>query len=360
MDNNDTNDLTVSLCEQVLEAYESGEALQFFGTQSKAFLGREAVGRPVDLSAHRGIVQYTPSELVITARAGTPITELKEVLRVNKQALAFDPPCFGEKGTVGGMVASGLSGPGRPWSGAVRDAVPGIRCVNGRGELLRFGGQVMKNVAGYDVSRLQAGAMGTLCLLLDVSLKLVPIAESQITLTRSCNTQKSIEIMKNLGRKSLPLSGLSHHEGLLRIRLSGNAAAVEAATKAIHYDEMVTDDGWWSALRDHKLPLFNIKGDLWRISTSTGASLNPVLGENQLIDWGGAQRWFTSNRPAEEVRTALSREEGSCTLVRARDGSHVDAPFAPLSSIVEGLHKRLKKAFDPRGILNPGRMYAGF
>ena len=359
MRNDDANDQSELLREQVQEAFEGGLALQIAGTQSKAFLGRDTEGTLIKLNTHRGIVHYTPSELVVTVRAGTPINELKENLRANNQALAFDPPCFGGQGTVGGMVASGLSGPGRPWTGAVRDAVLGVSCVNGRGELLHFGGQVMKNVAGYDVSKLQAGAMGTLSMLLEVSLKLMPIAEAHLTLIRECSSAESIEIMKNLGRKALPLSGLCHHEGMLRIKLSGNAAAVEAAAKETPHDDACEDDTWWAALRDHELPLFKIKGDLWRISTRADAELSPVLGDNQLIDWGGAQRWFTSNRPAEEVRTALSKEEGSRTLFRAHENGHVDTPFEPLSPVVRGLHERIKQAFDPRGILNSGRLYAG-
>ncbi|MEA3291543.1 MAG: glycolate oxidase subunit GlcE [Pseudomonadota bacterium] len=353
-------DLTQTLQARVRQAFEAGEPLAIKGGGSKHFYGREGIGSPLQLTGHTGVVSYDPAELVITARAGTTLAELETTLADKGQMLGFEPPCFGTAATLGGAVASGLSGPRRPYSGAVRDFMLGVRIINGKGEALRFGGQVMKNVAGFDVSRLMAGAMGTLGVLLEVSLRVVPLPESEQTLVfEIADTDSTVRQMNQWAAQPLPLSAALWEEGgLLRARLSGSDAALAAARDRMGGDSDAEGGAIWPALREHAMPFFALDPDdvLWRLSVPPASPALQLPGR-WLVDWGGAQRWLISNAPAGAVREAAEGVGGHA--MRFRGGDRGSAVFQPLPGYLGGLHERLKRAFDPAGILNPGRLYEG-
>jgi glycolate oxidase FAD binding subunit len=350
-------DMTDALQGAVHRSLESGEALDIQGTGSKRFYGRKPTGRPIDVAGHRGVLSYEPSELVLTARAGTPVREVEALLAEHGQMLAFEPPRFGEEATLGGTVACNLSGPRRPYAGAARDFLLGIRLINGHGDVVRFGGEVMKNVAGYDVSRLMAGALGTLGLLLELSLKVLPAPECEQTLELELDQGEAIAAMNRLASRPLPLSGAAWIQGRVVLRLSGSEAGVRAAVEEIGGEAM---DGtaavvFWRDLREHRLSYFEHDGLLWRLSLPPAAAPLPWPGD-WLIDWGGAQRWLRTDLPADQVREQAAAADGHATAFRG--GDREAQVFHPLGAVMLRLHRRIKKAMDPRGIFNPGRMYA--
>jgi glycolate oxidase FAD binding subunit len=291
---------------------------------------------------------------VITARAGTSLAEVEAVLSAENQVLAFEPPSFGPGATLGGTIACGLSGPRRPWAGAARDFVLGITCLNGKGEYLRFGGQVMKNVAGYDVSRLLTGSLGTLAVLLDISLKVLPRPETDITLCRDSTPAEAIQLMNRWAGKPLPLSAACFYDGQLAVRLSGNPRGVHAAAEKLGGDSMDTAGTFWEDIREHRHAFFSGAEPLWRLSVPPATAPLPLEGDG-LLDWGGAQRWIRTALPAARVRAVAEKSGGHASLFRGDDR---DAVFQPLPAALLALHQRLKHSFDPEGILNPGRMYA--
>jgi len=351
----DTNDASPEFEDRLLRAAAEGTPLDIVGGGSKSFLGRLTQSERFDVSAHRGVISYEPTELVITARAGTPLGDIEALLADSGQMLAFEPPHFGATATLGGTVASALSGPRRPYAGAVRDFVLGTRVLDGQGRTLNFGGQVMKNVAGYDVSRLMVGAMGTLGVLLEVSLKVLPLAARTTTLVYSLDAAAAIEKMNALAAKPTPLSGASYEAGRLYVRLSGTAGGVAQAVSSLGGDE-VQDESHWQRLREQSLPYFDTHLPLWRLSVPPATPPLPIAGET-LTDWGGALRWLKSETPGEAVRAATAEVGGHATLYR--NGDRRGDIYHPLGSALFGLHQRLKASFDPQGILNRGRMYAG-
>jgi glycolate oxidase FAD binding subunit len=310
----------------------------------------------MDTRAYAGIVAYEPTELVITARCGTPLAELEAVLRARGQHLAFEPPHFGPGATVGGMVAAGLSGPRRQCAGAVRDFVLGVRMLDGRGDDLSFGGQVMKNVAGYDVSRPLAGSMGTLGLILEVSLKVPPLPFAEATLRLETPEDKAIGMLNHWGGRPLPISACAWSGGDLALRLSGAASAVDAARATIGGEPMERGeaDRFWLGIREHTDPFFRADKPLWRLSVP---SVTPALAlpGAQLIEWGGSLRWLASNADARTIRQAAVQAGGHATLFRSSDKSA--GVFTPLAPALAKIHRNLKQAFDPAGIFNRGRMY---
>ena len=342
-----------ALAAQVAAACESRSPLMIVGGGSKAFLGRKSSGQRLELTGHRGIVEYEPTELVLTARAGTRLEQIEEALAEHDQMLAFEPPHFGPTATLGGTVASGLSGPRRPYAGAVRDFVLGIKLINGRGEVLQFGGRVMKNVAGYDLSRLMAGAMGTLGVLLEISLKVLPRARESRTLRFEMPAANAVQQMNEWAGQPLPLSGACHHQRTLWLRLSGTPSGVRAAAERLG-GEPGDDCPPWTDLCEQRLAFFADRAPLWRISLPPACPPLSLSGET-LIDWGGGLRWLKSDAPLSEVRACAERCGGHATLFR--HGDRAAPRFHPLSQPVASLHARLKRAFDPAGILNPGRMY---
>jgi glycolate oxidase FAD binding subunit len=349
-------DVIEQFADRIRSAAAAKKTLRLRGGGTKDFYGQVLDGEALDTRAYVGVVAYEPTELVITARCGTALAELESVLRVEGQHLAFEPPHFGSGATVGGMVAVGLSGPSRQCAGAVRDFVLGVRMLDGRGDDLSFGGQVMKNVAGYDVSRPMAGSMGTLGLILEVSLKVPPLPFAEATLKLEMPEDKAIRMLNHWGGKPLPISACAWTGGDLALRLSGAASAVDAARKTIGGElvEPGEAERFWLGIREQTDPFFRTDKPLWRLSVRSVTPALALPGE-QLIEWGGSLRWFASNADARTVREAAARAGGHATLFRASDKSA--GVFTPLAPSLAKIQRKLKLAFDPAGVFNPGRMY---
>ncbi len=340
--------------DRIRNAAEAGAPLRIRGGGSKDFYGGPLEGEVFDVGGYCGIVDYEPTELVVTARAGTPLRELEAALRERGQMLPFEPPHFGKNATLGGCVAAGLSGPRRATAGAVRDFVLGVRLLDGEGTDLRFGGQVMKNVAGYDISRFMAGALGTLGLLLDISLKVLPRPTEEATVRLAMGEREALDKMNRWAGQPLPISATCYADGYLSVRLSGAASAVQAARAQLGGELVLDADLFWQAVREHTHAFFSTPAPLWRLSVP---STTPPLTEfgPALIEWGGALRWVAANVEASLVREAARAAGGHATLFRA---VHKTAPvFSPLAPPLLALHERLKAAFDPHRVFNPQRLY---
>jgi len=353
------------LVDQVAGAREHGTPLDIHGGGTKRFYGELPAGMPLDVTPLTGIVCYEPTELVVTARAGTPLRDLEAALQEHGQCLPFEPPRFAPGGTVGGMVAAGLSGPARASVGSVRDHVLGLTLLNGRGEILTFGGQVTKNVAGYDVSRLMVGSLGVLGVICDVSLKVLPTSVATQTLSFDWDEAQALEAFRRWAAQPLPINGSAWHRGQLRVRLAGARAAVAAACERLGGERLETSvaHAWWLSVRDQSAEFFVIgekslaRGEaLWRLSVPAATPALTLSGE-QFIEWGGAQRWWRTTAPAATVRDAAAAAGGHATLIKGADRSF--GVFAPLSAVLMRVHQGLKQAFDPEHIFNPGRLYQG-
>ena len=349
-------DNSAALQQQVQDAINTRTPLNICGSGSKHFLGRAAHGELLSLSAHRGIVEYDPRELVLTARAGTPLAEIEATLAEAGQMLTFEPPHFGDLATLGGTIACGLSGPRRPYAGAARDAVLGCQLINGKGELLRFGGQVMKNVAGYDVSRLMVGAHGTLGLLLEISLKVLPRPAASLTLLYECTQDEAISRMSRLLSQPMPVDAASYHAGHCYLRLAGSEQAVQHAQKQMGGDTLKESTPFWHSLREQQLPFFKSKNPLYRVMVKPATPAIAIAGD-WLLDWGGAQRWLLSDEPLALIRERVAAAGGSVS--QFRNGTQHDEVFPPLPAPLFNIHQRLKLSFDPLRIFNPDRLYAG-
>jgi glycolate oxidase FAD binding subunit len=351
-----SRDASTDIQSRVIDAIERRAPLAIVAGGTKHFLGREAQGEPLALVDHRGVVDYHPEELVLTARAGTPLSELETLLAEHDQMFAFEPPHFGAAATLGGTIAANLSGPRRAYAGAARDFVLGTRIVNGCGEILRFGGEVMKNVAGYDLSRLVAGAMGTLGVILDVSLKVLPRPRETMTLVQSLTPRAAVENLCRWAAAPLPISASCIEGERLCVRLSGTVSALAKARGTIGGEVLENADAFWLDVREQRRPFFGGDAPLWRISLPPAAILG--LPGEQMIEWGGALRWLKSNAPAEKIRAAAAQHGGHAMLFRSQIRS--PGPYHPLPEPLMQLHKRVKTAMDPHGIFNRGRMYAEF
>jgi glycolate oxidase FAD binding subunit len=357
------------LREQILTAGASGTTLAPIGGGTKAFYGNRprvtSLSQPLSTHELTGIVAYEPSELVVVARAGTSLSELETVLAQRGQMLGFEPPHFGSGATIGGCVAAGLSGPRRMAAGAVRDFVLGVRLLDSNGLMLSFGGQVMKNVAGYDVARLMAGSLGTLGLLTEVSLKVLPRPAAESTLHVPMTQVDALLAFDRWSGQPLPISAMAWFDGTASIRLSGARAAVQAALHEIGQGQDAADpalaDAFWTALREQTHPFFQdpIAADktLWRLALPARvASLQIPGATSTLIEWGGAQRWVYSAADASEVRSIVANAGGHATRF-CSPGASADDVFSPLPSALLKIHRNLKNAFDPQGLFNPGRLH---
>ncbi|SDG69627.1 MULTISPECIES: glycolate oxidase subunit GlcE [unclassified Duganella] len=344
---------TADFSDRIRAATATGTPLRLRGGGTKDWYGQALHGEVLDTRAYSGVISYEPTELVITARCGTPLAEIEALLAQHQQMLAFEPPRFAGT-TIGGVVAAALSGPRRASAGAVRDFVLGAVLMDGRGEILRFGGQVMKNVAGYDVSRLLAGSLGTLGLILEVSLKVLPVPLREASLRFEMSEIDALARLNEWAGQPLPISASCWHQGVLSLRLSGADAAVEAAQRRLGGEP--GDAALWESLRDQR-PAYFEGGSLWRMSVPSHASAIILRGE-QLIEWGGAQRWLKADdaAQADSIRRTVAACGGHATLFRG--GDKRVGVFHPLAPAVAKIHERLKQSFDPAGIFNPGRMYA--
>ena len=375
------------LIDAVRAAAADGRTLRLRGGGTKDFWGAPPQGEVLDTRAYAGIISYEPSELVVTARCGTPLAELEAALAENGQCLAFEPPHFGAGATVGGMVAAGLSGPARASVGAVRDFVLGARMVNGKGEDLTFGGQVMKNVAGYDVSRLLAGSWGTLGIVTEVSLKVLPVAPAEATLMCAGIGQKdALDLLHRWGGQPLPLNAsawvhdttANPGDDYLFVRLRGAVAAVESAVTRMSADaqalgakvlrmdnaEAVQD---WRASGEQTLQFFEPPSGelcLWRLSvpqTAPVIDLPNIGNPAQYIEWQGAQRWlWAPATAATQLHEAAQRVGGHATLFRASllggSSDKTVGVSAPLDAVQQRIQRELQKQFDPQGVFATGRL----
>jgi len=351
--------MTAEFAERIREAAARGAPLRLRGGGSKDFYGGAPRGEILDTRAHAGVVDYEPTELVLTARGGTPLAELEALVAARGQMLAFEPPHFGPGATLGGCVAAGLSGPRRAAAGALRDFILGARLVDGRARELAFGGRVMKNVAGYDVSRLLAGSLGTLGLILEVSLKVLPRPAAERTLRLELPQARAIEQLNRWAGTPVPISASAWRDGELWLRLSGAGAAVRAAAQTLGGHTLAEDAAtrFWTGVREHTDAFFAGDAALWRLSLPSSAPPLELPGE-PLIEWGGALRWLRSGADAASVRAAAARAGGHATLFRG--GDKAAGVFTPLAPALARLHRELKAAFDPAGVVNPGRLYPDF
>lgn len=343
------NDFSTSLAEQVTQAYTDKVALRICAGNSKSFYGNTVTGEALDVSNHSGIIDYHPSELVLTARCGTKLEDIEKTLKENNQMLAFEPPMHSENTTFGGAIATGLSGPRRASSGSVRDFVLGTQIINGKGEILKFGGQVMKNVAGYDASRLMVGAQGTLGVLLNISVKVLPMPETENTIALELNENTAHKKLREWIKQGHPVTASCHYKNTLYIRLSSTDSSVSEAVKNIGGENSDTD--LWPSLRNQTHEFFK-QDSLWRLSVPPACE--PITSDNnQLIEWAGAQRWLISD---ELLYDTASKNRGHATRYNFKENP-VHNCFQPLDKPLLALHKRLKSSFDPARILNSGRTY---
>lgn len=353
-------DVSADLQAQVNDALSANTPLSIVGGNTKNWYGNPSDHQILSLAEHQGIINYEPTELVITARSGTPLKHIEATLAAAGQQLPFEPPHFGENATLGGTIACNFSGPARPYAGAARDLVLGCKIINGKGEILTFGGEVMKNVAGYDLSRLMAGSLGTLGVLLEVSLKVLPRPEHEVTVVMDMDAAKGIDQMCDFAGMSLPINAACHHAERLHLRLSGTEGAVRQAQKQLAGEVLESGVDFWKQLREHELSFFKT-ATIWRLSVAPDTPLMGLEGK-WLHDWSGAQRWLASSQPAAAIRSVAEQVGGHATLFRTNDNAarQNGQAFHPLSSGLMRYQRQLKAAFDPQGIFNPQRMYSEF
>ena len=336
---------------QVRAATASRTPLRIKGGGTRAFYGRKVAGQFLYLTGHRGVIDYDPNEMVITARAGTPVAEIEALLDAQNQILAFEPPSFGAAGTLGGAVAAGLSGPRRPFTGALRDYVLGARILNGHGDVLRFGGTVFKNVAGFDAFRLMVGAQGCLGVILDISLRVVPKPRVETSLIFEMTGTKAQTWLTTLMRRPLPLSGAFHDGKRLHLRLSGGEAAVTVTSRELGGE--VEDLGIWKSVANATHPALPGTPVLWRIALPQTAA--PLELVDAPWDWAGGVRWLGADGIDPSIGDLAAHWNGHATVWRGPK----DKVFQPLAPPIFQLHQRIKAVLDPAGIFNPDRMYEG-
>jgi glycolate oxidase FAD binding subunit len=347
--------------DRIRQAAAQGTLLRICGGGSKGFYGNSTEGEILDTRACAGIIDYQPTELVLVARSGTPLVEIEAALSAAGQMLAFEPPHFGPGATLGGVVAAGLAGPRRPYAGAVRDLMLGVKVIDGTGALMNFGGRVMKNVAGFDVARLMAGALGTLGVLTEVALKCLPLPKAETTLAFDCGADAAIRMSNEWSGKPLPITATCFWRGTLAVRLSGAAPAVVLAVRTMGGKPVANAGPFWESVREQNHGFFNADSQgsrrLWRLSVKATTPYSDLSGD-QLIEWGGALRWLWQNTSADPapVRKWAIEHGGHATLFRG--AAVAPGAFQPLAPPLALIHERLKATFDPHRIFNRGRLYA--
>lgn len=353
--NQSGQDNTDQLVDQVQQAISTNTPINIVGGNSKSFLGRCTELQSLNTTEHIGVVNYEPTELVVTVRAGTSMKELNSLLADNGQMLPFEPPVL-NSGTIGGVLACGLSGPARPFAGSARDYVLGMRVINGQGQTLRFGGEVMKNVAGYDAARLHVGAYGTLGVLLETSMKVLPVPEAELTLQRELNQANVTNELVSLMRQPLPISAAAIIDKTQYIRLSGSASAVAAAAKTCGGEPVDNASVFWNSLRELDHAFFNDDRPLWRISVPEFTPPMDLDGD-WLLDWAGAQRFLKSNMDAEQIYAAAAAAKGHASCYSSAKMEASVPLFQPLAGAMLSLQKRIRDSFDADRIFNPGRYH---
>jgi glycolate oxidase FAD binding subunit len=366
------NDISKALQTQVkkaISAKDDKQALFIHGGKSKLFFGNEIDGTPLNISQHTGVINYEPTELCITVRAGTKLSELEALLAEHKQILAFEPPHYLVDGkdtaTIGGTIASGISGPRRAYTGSARDAILGVEIINGEGEIAKFGGEVMKNVAAYDLSRMMLRSQGTLGVILNVSVRLIPKPENNITVSFEASQTEALAYFQGLRKQLLPISATAWVDGKASLRLSASEQVLDACKEKVRGDLTENGDKFWQDVRDHSHKFFTNDKPLWRFSLPPATAEEIQLEGEQLIEWSGAQRWIHSLTPANIIRDIAKSHNGYATLFNSapRQSSHnhqADTEiFTELEPALFTLHKSLKNQMDPQGIFNPNRIYRG-
>ena len=350
------NDISLNLIEQVNNAVNNKTPLVITGGGTKTFYGNRVDGEVISTVGHTGIIEYQPSELVVTVRSGTLLSDLEAELKANKQMLAFEPPQHGEKTTIGGVIACGISGPRRATCGAARDFVLGTTIINGRAQKCRFGGQVMKNVAGYDASRLMVGAQGTLGVLLDISLKVLPVNVTEVSLKLKIELHDAGKTIQQWIRQGLPVSASCFLKDTLYMRLGSTHSAVKQSLSTINrdFDTEEIDNDFWLQIKNQSHDFFTNTKNLWRCSHQPTTEVYENE-KDQLLEWNGALRWINSDKDlyaiAEKYNGHAQRHPLTNNDLAIKDIFH------PLQPAMLKIHKRLKQAFDPDNILNPGRLY---
>ncbi len=352
-----SNNKQQDIQQQIEAAYADGKALRIIGGNSKAFYGCPVEANEIlNVAGHQGVISYDPSELVLTARAGTSLHDIESLLAEHHQQLPFEPPGYNGHATLGGVVAAGLSGPARIYSGALRDAVLGVKIINGKGEVLSFGGQVMKNVAGFDVSRLMAGSLGTLGVILEVSVKTRPLLVNEQTLEMPCTAAEALPQLRQIIRLPIQLTASAWVDGKLLLRTGGPETSVNQAIALLNDCSVSITSDFWGKLKNHTHEFYQHPGDLWRISLPQNTPL-AEFPHALLMEWNGALRWLKTVEPAESIRRYAQQHQGHAT--RFNHGEAQTDCFQPLEPGMVTLQKNIKQAFDPKGILNPGRVYTG-
>lgn len=353
------NNIRTQLQECVKTALAEKTPLRICAGNSKACYGNTVqTDHDIDIKPYNGIIHYEPTELCVTVRAGTRLSDLEAELSKHQQILPFEPPHLTPNATIGGTIATGLSGPRRPYSGAVRDAILGVTIIDGQGEIVRFGGQVMKNVAGYDVSRLMTGAQGTLGVLLDISLRLIPKPEHNITYQLQHSQQEALDYFTHTRRSGLPITASCHHQQQTYIRLSGTKKHLAELVKTYDIQTMEENDNFWCSIRDQKHIFFQRnEKPLWRILCSPAAPLTQQVDVRTMLEWNGAVRWMASNMPANIIQNIAQKADGEAVLFRGRVAGI--STFKKPDPALFQLYQRLKRQLDPKGIFNPNRLYEG-
>lgn len=342
--------------EQILLASESNQPLCIQGGATKSWYGNQVNGEVLDTRAYAGVIAYEPTELVLSVRAGTALKEIESLLDQHGQMLACEAPHFGEHATVGGMLAAGLSGPRRAYAGGIRDFVLGVTVMNGRGELLKFGGQVMKNVAGYDISRLMVGSMGALGLITEISLKVMPRPLLETSLAFALSEQDALHCLNKWAGQALPISASAYHAGRLMLRLSGSESAIRLAKQKLGGQDVHDDKTFWIGLREQQHHFFTPEQGLALLRLSLPSTAPALkLRTKTLVEWGGTQRWIWTHEPIQSVRELVQNWGGHVTQFRYADASQ--ATFTPLHPALLKIHQQLKKTFDPFDIFNRGRLF---
>ena len=353
------NDISQQLQSQVELAFQNKLPLQIIGGNTKSFYGNPSQGETLSVANHSGIVEYDPQELVVTVRAGTPLKQLKQILAEQGQMLPFEPPLFGDSATIGGTIACGFSGPRRVFTGSARDFVLGCKVLTGKGEIVEFGGQVIKNVAGYDVSRLMVGALGTLGVILEVSLKVLPLPETEVTIAMPAHVNEALDIMNARAGQPIPLSAVSFDGEAVVMRFSSTEQGIKEARKKVAGDVLKQGAEYWRQLNEQEHFFFLDEMPLWRLSLAP-ATLHLGIPGSWIFDWGGALRWLKTDVSPHSVRDAVEAEGGHATLFKHKEYWQQDTSFSVFHPLPAGLlkiHYKMKNAFDPEKILNRHRFY---